>query len=72
MLKEQQTYSISEAAGELGVSASYLRLAERLRLIPEAGRTSGGHRRYTMQDVEELRQSGVGQRKQAIAERNDG
>jgi DNA-binding transcriptional MerR regulator len=72
VLNEQQTYSISDVAQALGVSTSYLRLAERLKLIPAARRTAGGHRRYTVKDVEELRLDGVGRRKRALAERGDG
>ena len=59
---QQQTYSISDVAQALGVSTSYLRLAERLKLIPAARRTAGGHRRYTVKDVAELRLDGVGRK----------
>jgi DNA-binding transcriptional MerR regulator len=66
VLKERQTSSVSEAALALGVSASYLRLAERLRVIPSANRSPGGHRRYTPEDIERLRRLGVGERKRHI------
>jgi len=66
VLKKQQTYSVSEAASALGVSTSYLRLAERLKLIPRAKRSSGGHRRYTDADIERLYQLGVGERKRLL------
>ena len=70
---EQRTFSIGEAAGQLGVSSSWLRLGERLGSLPPAAhRTDGGHRRYTTQDIEKLRQAGVGQRKQALAGDGDG
>ncbi len=62
MLSEQRTLTISRAAAELGCSASWLRLAERLGAIPAAGRTPGGQRRYTPEDIRLLKQLGVGQR----------
>jgi DNA-binding transcriptional MerR regulator len=72
MLEERQTYSVSGAARALGVSTSYLRLAERLKLIPAAERTAGGHRRYTTQDIEGLCRAGIGRRKKALAGRRNG
>jgi DNA-binding transcriptional MerR regulator len=66
MLEEQQTLSVSEAASALGVSASYLRLAERLKVIPPANRSPGGQRRYTPEDIDRLRHLGVGQRKRRV------
>jgi DNA-binding transcriptional MerR regulator len=66
VLAEQQTYSVSEAASALNVSASYLRLAERLKLVPPVGRSAGGHRRYTQEDIERLQQLGIGQRKRRL------
>jgi len=60
--------SISEAAEELGVSVSYLRLAERLGVVPEARRSAGGHRRYKQEDIKHLRRLGVGERKRRMAE----
>lgn len=71
MLKEQRTYSISQVAETLGVSSSWLRLGERLGLLPRVQRTEGGHRRYAEEDIERLRQLGVGRRKRALAERSD-
>jgi DNA-binding transcriptional MerR regulator len=59
-------FSISETAKLLGVSVHYLRLAERLGVVPEARRTVGGHRRYTLADVEQLRRIGVGERKRSL------
>jgi DNA-binding transcriptional MerR regulator len=64
----QYTLSISQAAEELGVSVSYLRLAERLGVVPEARRSVGGHRRYTVADIEHLRRVGVGARKRGLQE----
>jgi DNA-binding transcriptional MerR regulator len=66
MLKEQCTYSISEVAKTLGVSANWLRFEERLGALPRARRTPGGHRYYTPEDIARLRRLGVGQRKQAL------
>ena len=61
MLKEQRTFSIGSAATVLGCSASWLRLAERLGAIPPARRTLGGQRRYTTEDIQQLRAIGIGQ-----------
>ncbi len=71
MLKEQRTLTVGQAAEALGVSCGWLRFGERLGLLPVARRTPGGHRRYTPEDVERLRQRGVGARKKALAERGD-
>ncbi len=62
MFAEQHTLTISRAAAELNCSANWLRLAERLGAIPAARRTPGGQRRYTPEDVQLLKQLGVGQR----------
>lgn len=62
----EDTRPISEAAEELGISVSYLRLAERLGVVPEARRSPGGHRRYTDADLEHLHQLGVGERKRLL------
>ena len=70
MLKEQSTYTISEAAKRLGVSSGWLRFGERLGALPLARRTPGGHRYYTPEDIDRLRRLGVGQRKRALEERN--
>ena len=61
MLTERRPFTVSEAAAELGCSASWLRLAERLGVVPPAPRTEGGQRRYTPRDLEELREIGIGQ-----------
>jgi DNA-binding transcriptional MerR regulator len=63
MLKEQRTYTISEAAETLGVSRGWLRFGERLGSMPRARRTEGGHRYYTEEDIERLRRLGVGEHK---------
>ena len=67
MLKEQRTYSVSEAAAELGVTPSWLRFGERLGALPLARRTPGGWRYYTAEDIERLRRLGVGERKRRLA-----
>lgn len=71
VLKER-THSISKAAAELGVSPGWLRFGERLGSLPKARRTEGGHRYYTLEDINKLRRLGVGQRKKSLAERSDG
>jgi DNA-binding transcriptional MerR regulator len=57
---ERRTYRISEAADELGVTATWLRFGERLGSMPRARRTAGGHRYYTVEDIERLKNLGVG------------
>jgi DNA-binding transcriptional MerR regulator len=71
VLKENHTLTIGQAAEELGVSISYLRLAERIGTVPEARRSIGGHRRYTINDVEELRRRGIGERKRRLENGDD-
>jgi len=66
MVKEQRTLTVSEAAAELNVSVSWLRFGERLGSMPRARRTAGGHRYYTLEDIERLRRLGVGERKQRL------
>lgn len=48
-------YGISEAARELGLSADWLRKGERRGSLPHAKRDRNGHRYYTEEDVERLR-----------------
>jgi DNA-binding transcriptional MerR regulator len=67
MLKEQRTFSIGQAADELGVTPSWLRFGERLGSLPRARRTSSGWRYYTPEDIERLRRLGVGERKKRLA-----
>ncbi len=68
MLEMRPTFTISEAAGELGVTPSWLRFGERLGALPLARRTPGGHRYYTVEDLERLKRLGVGARKRKLAE----
>jgi DNA-binding transcriptional MerR regulator len=49
------TYRISEAARELGISAEWLRTGERRGFFPPAHRDRNGHRYYTHDDMERLR-----------------
>jgi DNA-binding transcriptional MerR regulator len=69
MLKEWPTFTISQAADQLGVTGARLRFGERLGSLPLARRTAGGQRRYTPEDIERLRRLGVGERKRRLAER---
>lgn len=67
MTKERTTtYSITHVADELGVTAGWLRIGERLGALPRARRTSGGHRNYTSEDIERLYRLGVGERKRRL------
>lgn len=62
------TLPVGAVAEELGVTVGYLRLAERLGIVPEPKRSPGGHRRYSPEDIERLRRLGVGERKRRLAE----
>lgn len=70
MFREQRKYAISQAAEILGVSPQWLRFGERLGALPLARRTSGGHRYYSVEDIERLRRLGVGGRKRRLAGRD--
>ena len=70
-IKEQRKLRIAEAADELGVSRSWLRLGERLGSLPRASRTPGGWRFYTPEDIERLRRLGVGERRRRIGSVED-
>jgi len=65
VLKEQRT--ISQAADELGVTASWLRFGERLGALPAARRAPNGYRFYTDEDIARLRRLGVGEQKRRLA-----
>jgi DNA-binding transcriptional MerR regulator len=67
VLETRQTFTIGQAADQLGVSPSWLRFGERLGAMPLARRTPGGHRYYTHEDIERLRRLGVGERKRRLA-----
>jgi DNA-binding transcriptional MerR regulator len=49
------TYRISEAARELGISAEWLRVGENRGYFPLALRDRNGHRYYTEDDIERMR-----------------
>jgi len=68
MLKEKRSFTIGQAADELGVSPSWLRFGERLGSLPLARRTTSGWRYYTREDIERLRRLGIGERKRRLAE----
>ena len=55
MGKNRRNYRISEAARELGISAEWLRIGERRGFFPPARRDRNGHRYYTPEDIERLR-----------------
>jgi DNA-binding transcriptional MerR regulator len=55
MRNRPPTYSISEAARELGLSAEWLRQGERRGSLPRACRDRNGYRYYTEEDLERLR-----------------
>jgi MerR HTH family regulatory protein len=63
VLETRQTFTIGQAADQLGVSPSWLRFGERLGSLPLARRTPRGWRYYTPEDVERLRRLGVGTQK---------
>ena len=49
------TYRISEAARELGISVEWLRKGEMRGFFPPALRDRNGHRYYTEEDMERMR-----------------
>ena len=49
------TYRISEAARELGISIEWLRKGEARGFFPPALRDCNGHRYYTEEDMERMR-----------------
>jgi DNA-binding transcriptional MerR regulator len=55
MQTEQHTFSISEAARELGHSADWLRQGEKRGSLLLASRDRNGYRYYTPEDIERLR-----------------
>ncbi len=55
MRTESTTYSISEAARVLSLSAEWLRQGEKRGSLPPARRDRNGYRYYTPEDIECLR-----------------
>ena len=68
-MEDHELIRISEAAGQLGVSAQYIRLLEAEGKIPAVRRVFG-YRAFTRADVARLRAMGVGsgERLQPFAE----
>ena len=56
MRAKRTIYRISEAARELGISAEWLRAGEKRGFFPPARRDRNGHRYYTQEDVDRLRE----------------
>jgi DNA-binding transcriptional MerR regulator len=71
VLQKTRTFTIGEAAAELGVTSAWLRFGERLGAIPLARRAGNGWRYYTREDIERLRRLGVGQRKRLMESRSE-
>jgi DNA-binding transcriptional MerR regulator len=67
MFKERHPLTISQAADALVVGPAWLRFGERLGALPLARRNQGRWRYYTPEDIERLRQHGVGERKRRLA-----
>ena len=59
-MKEDESFSISEVAAMVGLTAHTIRAWERRYGIPKPARTAATHRRYTMEDVELLRRVKLG------------
>jgi DNA-binding transcriptional MerR regulator len=55
MEEQEHSYSVSEAARKLGLSAEWLRKGERRETLPIAKRDRNGHRYYTRDDLDRLR-----------------
>jgi DNA-binding transcriptional MerR regulator len=68
VLVNRHSLTISEAADGLGVTPGWLRFGERLGALPLARRNPNGWRYYTLEDIEQLRRLGVGERKRHLAE----
>ncbi len=64
-METKRVYGISEAARELGLSADWLRQGEKRGALPPARRDRNGHRIYTPEDLECLRN-------RRLLERRDG
>ena len=48
------TYTIQEVCRKTGLTAHTLRYYEKEKLLPDIGRTAGGFRQYTEEDLESL------------------
>lgn len=54
-MKEEQTFTIKQVAGQIGVSEDTIRYYERIELLPRAGRKDNGHRVYRQEDLQTIR-----------------
>jgi DNA-binding transcriptional MerR regulator len=71
VVEKTRTFTISEAADELGITSAWLRFGERLGALPVARRARNGWRYYTPEDLERLRRLGVGQGKRHLCRDNE-
>lgn len=55
MFMDRKMHQIGEAAEAVGLSLRTIRHYEEIGLVPPSGRTSGGFRLYTEEDIERLR-----------------
>ena len=54
-MESKETFSISQAARQLGLSAEWLREGERRGSLPKARRDRNGYRVYSREDILRLR-----------------
>ncbi|MBB6633773.1 MerR family transcriptional regulator [Cohnella thailandensis] len=54
-MRDEQTYSIKQAAGQTGISEDTIRYYEKIKLLPRADRKGNGHRVYRAEDIHTLR-----------------
>lgn len=58
----QQRFQVGEVAASLGVTARYLKLLEGAGAIPRSERNERGFRMYSVEDLNLLRELGIGTR----------
>jgi DNA-binding transcriptional MerR regulator len=58
----QQRFQVGEVAASLGVTARYLKLLEAANAIPCPERNERGFRMYSVEDLNLLRELGIGTR----------
>ncbi len=54
-MRERPTYTIKQAADQLGITPDTIRYYEKIALLPRANRKDNGHRVYRQEDVDALR-----------------
>ncbi|EST54916.1 MerR family transcriptional regulator [Brevibacillus panacihumi W25] len=54
-MKEEQTFTIKQAAMQTGISEDTIRYYEKIALLPLADRKSNGHRVYRQEDINTIR-----------------